>query len=383
MRRADLNLPERELIAWVEKLLFLLPANIRKGRRFGGATYLALLPGTNDKAGHRSFLKALWARLVGGGRAAPEANEAIHLFFVAIERVASQMSNEAKAKLLVWLRDSDQLPRLLELVEHVRSPGRAIDLLTWIFFRQHGAGASERISFATLQRLVPGFAPPFDLDAVRRFQDLCESAFRRKSDFDRGQELFEKAAASETLGKFQRLEPDLNKINTSGRKKAGEGPWKFPGRDYRCKGKGEGEAKGNFRIFDLIVRGPGNRMQIASCADGQMAYLIGKLRILCKPSTRKFDQAVEELRFVAREDVSDLGPLASMSQEAARKEVALRSVLLVHPDSVVPLRAVVASMEPEKLNKLLDEFMALRGLDDREKALGDLLASIQPGVDLD
>jgi hypothetical protein len=220
-----------------------------------------------------------------------------------------------------------------------------------------------------------------DTEALERFQALCRSAFARRSNFKRGAELFERAAASETLGRFARLEPDLNKVNTgrSGSNKVagtGRGAWRYPGKNY--------EPGKNFIIFDLVVRGPNNRLRVASCADGQMNYLLGKLAIVCNPPAANFDRAVEELRFLAREvGVADLALLSGMSQQAARREVASRAVLLVHPDSVLPLRAVVESMDPKKLDKLLDGFMALRGLDDRQKALEDLLATIQAGVNLD
>lgn len=218
-----------------------------------------------------------------------------------------------------------------------------------------------------------GFAR--DWDAYRGLE-VCARAFARTKNAVSGK-WFEEAAAG-PLENFsvRRL---LNDVDSKGKKlvgaAAGAGEtWKYPGRTH------SGGA-GNFDIFDFAIRGPGNRTRLGSCADGGMEYLVRKLRIVCEPDPEQFDRVVEELRFLAQHDPTlGIPGLGTMTQAAARQEVASRAALLVHPDSVQPLRAVVASHP--MLDEILAGFMKLRGLTDRAKALEDLLGSILPGIDL-
>jgi len=380
MRRADLNLPELNRL--VEELLFMLPASARTSRRLvGDATFTGLecgplLAGTINRLGHFSFLKAMWERLRQCGLAArTELTEAMHLILVAIEVVKrrAELGDDAMVDVLDGLRSSEHFPKLIKLIRSLGDKTQATGLMVWILRRAHDKESSQRISFAGLQRVVPGFAEPFDIEAIWRFQRLCARAFERRSSAQAGK-AFEQAVTQRPHRNISVRQP-LNEVKTTrtiGDTTLAGDHWKYAGQNYKG-----GE---NFKVFDLVVCDANNRPLIASCADGSMQYLCSKLEVLCEygKNVHLFDPAVEDLRFLA-DRVPALAPLRTMTQADARKEIARHAVLLVHPDSVLPLRAVIVSLPT--LDDLLDAFMKLRGLSDRNQALDELLASIQPGID--
>ena len=375
------TLARHELRAVVDKLLVILPATTRPQRSLDGTPIDRYLLGTEGvTARHFQLLKSMVARISAlGVTSLQEVFELLYAIVVAVERMrnaAPDLSSSRARELLLWLQESPHTPRLLELIRLYPERARSIDALVWVLYRHFGAVASERISFDVLCGRVPGFADPVDTAAVDAFRQLCVRAFRRSSSGGSGQ-WFEGAVA----GKLQNFSVCalLNDANSKGLKQKGAktragDTWQHAGRDYSG-------GLGNFDVFDVAVTGPGNRACLGSVADGGMQHLIGKLDILCRPDADQFDRIVEELRFLAEQGkLPGLASLAHLRQAAARVEVASRSLLLVHPDSVLPLRAVVAS-HPQ-LEVILDGFMELRGLKDRKMALEQLLATIQPGVDL-
>jgi hypothetical protein len=373
------KLSRAELKAMIDKLLVILPANTRQQRGIDGLPMDRYLVGTDVAARHFSFLKSMVSRIRAAGISTlQDIYDTLYQFVVAIERlrnITPDLSSTRAREVLLWLGSHETVPNLVALIRRYADKARGIDLLVWILYKQFGAVTAERISFDVLRRRVPGFGEQVDPSAIETFQRLCRSAFDRVKTTASGQ-WFEGAAA----GPLQRFSVHklLNDANSKGLKVAGAKTaagdiWRHAGKDYK--------AGANFDIFDLAVRGPNNLTCIASVADGGMARLIEKLDVLCRPNADQFDRVVEELRFLAQSgNLPGFAGLAKLRQADAMREVARRSILLVHPDSVGPLRAVLAS-HPQ-LPVILEGFMKLRSLTDRASALEALLDSIRAAVDL-
>lgn len=373
------RVPAAELEVLIEKLLVLLPADLRPNRIVDDLPVARYFAGADVKASHLSFVKAMLGRIRSAGiTAIADVFDFMHLVAVAIERVG-RMGKElpvAKSRdLLRWLRESDQVPALIALLRQPNK-ARAIDLLAWILFRQHHAESAERISFDVLRRRVPGFGDAYDADAIAAFQATCRRAFARGGGLPQAGKDFEKVVEALEQSRLLKMLNDVTSAGTTkkvGKKTLAGDAWRFDGRDY--------VAGANFDLFDYVVRGANNRTMFGSCADGRMAYLIEKFERICVPSGDQFQRVVEELRFLAEKGkLPNAASLANMKQEAACREVARRAALLVHPDCVAPLRAVIESSP--KLEHWLTELMAVRGLTDRARALEDMLGSILPAVEL-